>query len=402
MTVTTRYLLRQTTKPLAAAMMIGLLVLLAERLVRLLDITLGKKNSFSIVFEMLGYLVPHYLGLALPAAFFLGLLFGFNQLSKQSEVDAFLAAGVGLHQLTKPVLALAVVFVAIVTLIFGYLQPHARYAYRTIVHTVKNVEVFYLAEEGVFMRNGPRTFILQKLSRRDNRFEQIFLFNDKGEKGTETVTARSGSLIELPGRARPVLRLQDGHRLEVLGKPNFGKQIIPPKQSAAAFSLVDTPLGSDGPVFFRARGGDQRELTLVELFKAQSNPPEWASKSELQSELHRRLVSIVTVLFLPMLAIPFAIGRRRGQRPYRFGVALIVLIVFHEIFEQGALAISHQNLSPYLALWTPFGVFVTFTLWRFYRACFLLRPDGMESFFDRLSEFGEWITYRFSKAERQN
>ena len=70
------YILRQVIKPLAGAMAIGLLVLLAERMVRLLDTILGKKNSFAVVFELLAYLVPHYLGLAVPAALFLGLLFG--------------------------------------------------------------------------------------------------------------------------------------------------------------------------------------------------------------------------------------------------------------------------------------------------------------------------------------
>ena len=106
MQITSRYILSRTTKPLIGAMTIGLLVLLAERMVRLLDVTLGKKNSFSLVFEMLAYLVPHYLGLAIPAAFFLGLLFGFNKLSKDSEVDAFMASGIGLHQLTNPALTL--------------------------------------------------------------------------------------------------------------------------------------------------------------------------------------------------------------------------------------------------------------------------------------------------------
>ena len=62
LTIIDRYVLRQVAKPLATAMAIGLLMLLAERLVRLLDTTLGKKNSFGVVFELLAYLVPHYLG----------------------------------------------------------------------------------------------------------------------------------------------------------------------------------------------------------------------------------------------------------------------------------------------------------------------------------------------------
>ncbi len=58
LTVIDRYVLRQISKPLLASLGIGLLVLLAERLVRLLDVTLGKKNSFGVVFELLAYLVP--------------------------------------------------------------------------------------------------------------------------------------------------------------------------------------------------------------------------------------------------------------------------------------------------------------------------------------------------------
>ena len=108
------------------------MVLLADRLVRLLDITLGKKNSLGIVFEMLAYLVPHYLGLALPAALFLGLLFGFNSLSKNSELDAFMATGIGLHQLVRPVMIIAAFFTILAFLIVGWVQPQARYAFRAI------------------------------------------------------------------------------------------------------------------------------------------------------------------------------------------------------------------------------------------------------------------------------
>jgi lipopolysaccharide export system permease protein len=53
-----RYVLKQIARPLAGAMAIGLMMLLAERMVRLLDTTLGKKNSFAVVFELLAYLVP--------------------------------------------------------------------------------------------------------------------------------------------------------------------------------------------------------------------------------------------------------------------------------------------------------------------------------------------------------
>ena len=69
-TILDRHVLRQVSLPLLSALVIGLLMLLADRMVSLLDTTLGKKNSFAVVFEMLAYLVPHYLGTAIPAALF--------------------------------------------------------------------------------------------------------------------------------------------------------------------------------------------------------------------------------------------------------------------------------------------------------------------------------------------
>jgi lipopolysaccharide export system permease protein len=383
--VVDRYVLRQVATPLLSAMAIGLLVLMADRMVRLLEVTLGKKNSFAVVFELLGYLVPHYLGLALPAAMFLGLLFGFNKMSKDSEIDAFLAAGIGLHRLVRPVVALAIVLAVVAFGIFGWMQPHGRYAYRAVMFNVKNVEVFYLAEEGAFMQAGRRTFILDELSRGTNSFERIFLFEDAGASGAETVTAARGQLIQVPSDPRPVLRLEDGHRLRIGSWPGFGTEAEPPRGTVATFATTDTPLGRISTRLYRPRGDDQRELTLPELSMALFDPPDTITMPELRSEFHKRLVNIASILVLPFLALPFAMGRRRGQRAYRFGIALVILIGYHEIIEQGAVITKLGAASPWLTMWTPFALLTTFALWRFRAVCFLVNPDRMEWLVDRMA-----------------
>ena len=212
--------MRQVSLPLAGALIIGLLMLLADRMVRLLDTTLGKKNSFSVVFEMLAYLVPHYLGTALPAALFLGLLLGFGKMSANSETDAFMASGIGLNRMARPVILMGVAISVMSLVIMGWLQPYARYAYRSVVFDVQNVEVFYLAEEGVFMQAGDRTFIIDKLNRATNAFDHVFIYENKGDKGADTVTASRGRLLESPAGQRPTLHLEDGHRLTFKVQPD--------------------------------------------------------------------------------------------------------------------------------------------------------------------------------------
>lgn len=369
------------------------MMLLAERMVRLLDTTLGKKNSFAVVFELLAYLVPHYLGTAIPAALFLGLLFGFNKMSKDSEIEAFMAAGIGLHRLARPVIVLSAALAVVSLAIIGWMQPHTRYAYRSVVFDVQNVEVFYLAEAGVFMQAGTRTFILDKLDRGKNAFDQVFLFDDHGGAGSETVTAAHGSLIEIAGQPRPVLRLENGHRLKLGGRPAFDGGTAP-LPSIAKFAATDTPLGKISDEIFRPRGEDERELTLPELYAQFDAPPAETTRNAMRTELHSRLIKILTPLILPVLAVPFAVGRRRSQRAYRFGLALVLLVAFNEVIEQGGLATRTSGLSPWISMWLPFALLTGFAIWRFTVACFLLRQDRLEAAINAVSDSLQRLRHR--------
>jgi lipopolysaccharide export system permease protein len=378
------------------SIIIALLVLLAERMVRLLDTTLGKKNSFGVVFEMLTYLVPHYLGVALPAALFLGLLFSFSKLSRDNEIDAFLASGVGLHRIAQPVAILSLILAAFSVLIVGWLQPHSRYAYRAVVFDVKNVDVFYLAEEGIFMQAGTRTFILDKLNRSAGSFERIFLFDNRGAGGIETVTASSGRLIENPKTPVPVLRLDNGHRLQIDRMPSLAPDQSPPGSTVSNFDVADTPLGQVSDKTFRPRGNDERELTLPELIAQQDHPPKGATRDQMRAELHKRIIAIFTMPMLPFLAVPFALGRRRNQRNYRFGVALILLVALNEIIEQGTIATRANGASPYINMWLPFLAVTVFAAWRFWSVCFTLKADWFESVVDRFAGFMKRFFKRIS------
>ncbi len=391
MTILDRYVLRQVGKPLLVSLVIGLLMLMAERFVRILDLTLGKKGSLSLVFEMLGYLVPHYLGLAIPASIFLGLLFGFNQMSRNAEIDACLAAGISLHRLARPVIALSVLIAILAMFIFGWLQPYTRYAYRALKHAVQNVEVFYLAEEGVFMQTGNRTFIVDKLERRDQRFYRIFVFEQYGrDRGTRTITARSGYLVRQQRDPRPLLVLLHGHQLEIKGRVDPTARELP-KATSKLFSRAETPIGRKSALTFRPRGLDERELTLPELYATLDKPLKLASVRELRAEFHRRIVSILTILVLPFLAIPFAIGHRRQQRAYRFAVGLIILIAYQEALQQGSVAARHGALPIWLGIWAPWVALLVLASFRYYRSCFTLKEDIFDSVYLAMSKAAEHL-----------
>ena len=405
MTILDRYVLQQVGKPLIVSFVIGLLMFMAERFVRILDLTLGKKGSLSLVFEMLGYLVPHYLGLAIPAAVFLGLLFGFNEMSRNAEIDACLAAGISLHRLTRPVIFLSLAIMLVTVFIFGWLQPYTRYAYRALKYAILTVDVFYLAEEGVFMQTGKRTFIVDKLDRRNQRFYRIFVFDEKEKgNGTITTTARSGYLIRQKHDPRPLLLLLDGHQLDIEGKVDPGAPVLP-EASSKFFARAETSIGRKKSRVFRPRGLEERELTLPELFATLDKPLKYASVRELRTEFYQRVVSILTIIVLPFLAVPFAIGHRRQQRTYRFAVALAILIAYEEALHQGSAAARQGVLPIWVGIWLPFITLTIFAGFRYYKTCFTLGKDRFEAiylFLDKaVKRVRNWLPARWRRRKRE-
>src|SRR5690606_23312485 len=63
-----RYLLGTTLRPLAISLVVVLAALLLERILRLFSLLVDRRGPIGLVLEMAANLIPHYLGLALPAA----------------------------------------------------------------------------------------------------------------------------------------------------------------------------------------------------------------------------------------------------------------------------------------------------------------------------------------------
>ena len=69
------------------ALSIVLLTLVLERVLRLFEFAAANNAAMGLVFQMAANLVPHYLGLALPAAFFISILLLMAQLGDDNELD---------------------------------------------------------------------------------------------------------------------------------------------------------------------------------------------------------------------------------------------------------------------------------------------------------------------------
>jgi lipopolysaccharide export system permease protein len=384
-----RYIAAKILSPFGAVLLIGLSILLVERVVSVLNKTFGKGDVLFTVLEMLAYLAPYNLGFAIPIALYLAVLLGFGKISREHGIDAMQANGVSLIRMMAPAMVFAFLLMLVSLVVVGWLQPHGRYAYRSLVYQLENIAVYALLDEGVFLHADGRTIIIDKIDRGNSTFEHIFVYEDKTNatdpSSGETLasTAQSGRLIEDTGKAAAVLRLANGGFLRIdPGQKSAADSAAPPHQWGG-FAESELPLGSESALAFRSRGYDHRELTLPELFRYLNNPPPNTTVDKMRAELHSRLLRLFMLPVLPILAVPFAIGSRRSLPSVRYAVAFVLLIAFHQIVDQGAFLTSEYGISPWLTQWLPYGLITLFAVWRFWRVGMTVtKPWGFWQYLD--------------------
>jgi lipopolysaccharide export system permease protein len=171
------------------------------------------------------------------------------------------------------------------------------------------------------------------------------------------------------------------------------------------FEVFDWPLDLADLVKFRGRGGDERELTISELYSgftanrhaghfgpatpsvAASAPPEMKlPPSAVEAEFHGRVVFSLSMIVLPLLAAPLGIITRRATRSFGLVLGLLIMVSYHKVLEFGEAYASTTGMASAPMLWGTFALFTVGT------AALFLRTDATAGAtpIQRLEEF--WIS----------
>ena len=357
MTRIDRYVLSELAKRLIVALGIVLVSLVIERVLRLFDLVSMRGGPIDMVWQMALLLVPHYLGLALPAGFFVSIFLCMSRFHHDSEFDALLAAGVSPSRFAQPFVAASVVLALISLGVFGYAQPYTRYGYRAIMHMVMNIPWDAQIPEMSFSRVEKDATVTADHTAMDGQLDKVFIhYVDNG--ADVTIAARQGTLSFGPLRSYYELDLTDAQRVEI--KPGE-----PPSVGWFHELSVRRPIARTIPPF-RQRGDDVRELTLDELSGKAAPQGNW-TKTETRAEFHARMVRSLSMVFLPFLAIPLALASRRTKRNSGIVLGAVLLLMYHYSLQtlQGMAALG--RVSPF-AMWAAMAVFGTISSMLFWRA----------------------------------
>ncbi len=377
-----RYLLAEMSKRLGVALGVVLASLVIERLVRLFDVVTMRGGPLSMVWEMAALLVPHYLGLALPAGFFISIFLVVARLGEENEFDALLSVGISPRRFALPFLGTGLVLMGLSVALFGYAQPYSRYAYRAIYYLATNIQwAAALPERSFAQVDDDATVTADRV--RGQTLEGVFVHLREGTREVVT-SAASGELLFDQARTHYRLQLFDGVQM-IVGSDGRISSIYFNQLILRRDFVTTLPL-------FRPRGKDARELSLGELAEELRTPSGNYSPTEVTAELHGRLARAVSLMFLPFLAIPMGLAAKRSRRGAGLVVGGAVLVVFHYSL-QTVEGMMDMGRLPAAGMWVTMAVFAGLSLALFWRA--QVKPG--ESPLDALIGGVEAILYRMRR-----
>ena len=379
-----RYLARLILVPLLATLTVAAMLLLLDKMLKLFDFVMNEGGPVSVVWRMLGNLIPEYLSLGIPIGVLLGILLAFRGLALSSELDALRAVGVSYNRMLRVPMVLAIVFAVVSFLIVGFAEPYSRYAYEGLQFELRSGALGASIKVGEFAKLAKTTTIRVEESRDHGADLRGLFVRTEGKNGQSVaVTAERGTFLSTDDRDVILLRLTNGTMVHT------ASSFVVPR--VLTFKQQDLPVNLPAIANFRARGDEDAELTLPELAAAAADvSAPHALHVQNVASLWRRIALVAVMFVLPFLAVALAVPPKRSTSGLGVFLSVLFLVVFFKTSQYGEAMGRIGAIDPVLAQIVPFAAFAGVAFYMFYVLAFVPGGQpigGLERAFGKVARF---------------
>src|SRR6476646_1417414 len=299
------YVLRQIVGPFLLFTLLLTLVVWMTQALRLLDLVLNRGQSAGIFAYLTMLILPSLLVVIAPIAFFGAALYALNKLNNDSELVVMWSAGISRFQLALPVVAAAVLVMALTYACSLYLMPLGQRVMKDKVFDIRADIGAAILREGAFTTPSDGLTVFIRELAPNGEIRGIMVHDNRQPQRPLTYLAESGVLVQSPEGARLIMQNGNieqgeakGARLSVLG---FERYVFDLDQYA-------------GPQ--RASDRDTSERYLPELL----NPPFADGQSVRRgvyiAEAHNRLSAPLYCVAFALIALAATAKGRLARASY--------------------------------------------------------------------------------------
>jgi len=370
-----RYIFRLWLTPFMAALAVVIGILLLGRLLKLIALFSDKGVEWGVMVSMMAAILPYFLIITIPMAFFFAMQHVILRLYQSSEMDAFRAAGISFLRLFRVLFVVAMVLAVLLEVTAMHWMPQGQKLFQGLLMAIQKMKPAPGFEPLRFNHDLENFTIYVQGQDAQGRFKG-FMLEDRRSTTPVVYMAETATLE----RIADVLRftLFNGVRLE--GQAN--------KLRSIAFERyqVGMDLGALGLLKVPTWQARSFEMEGSELWSAIQDG---TARSDMISEWHRRLLMPTTLLVLFLFALPLSHTAKRSSKAssYLLGIGMIILI--YNIQLALHQQVTHGD-AHWSVMWLGQAAFLILALWLFRRASQDRIPSLMEQ---------AWVRAIFSRKK---
>jgi len=313
-----RYIFRQLfTATLFVAVTLTGVVWLTQSL-RFVEMIINRGLSAPLFVYFTMLLLPTFLGVILPIALFIAVLFIYNRLTTDSELVVLRAGGCSHLFLARPAILLAGLITLVCYAFTLYGIPASYREFKDMQYMLRDSYPTVLLQEGVFSNVMKGVTVYVRSRSDDGELAGIIVHDARDPERPVTMMAERGAIVS--GDAGPRVVLVTGNRQEVDEQDG--------RLSLLYFDRYSFDLSSVDPGM-ENRWREPRERFLHELFFSPDQEKSVGYFHKLRMEGHHRLSSPLLSLSFTLIALALLLGgdfNRRGQL-WRVMSAIGIVIV---------------------------------------------------------------------------
>jgi lipopolysaccharide export system permease protein len=330
-----RYILREAFASCLVVLGALFLITMTNALASIFGDAAADRVPRDAVVAVFGLTAMSYLTTLLPIALFLGVMLALARLSRDGEMAALSACGIGPGRMLVPVGALTLLLVLCTGWLSLVMTPAASRQIEEIRFRAGQQVELKAIEPGRFMSPDSGDTVLYAREVVGDELRDVFLERQTGDRviailaarGRREVGAASGELAFV---------LYDGRRYE--GVPGQGKFLV------LDFGEQRIPIRPKEAKEFKAAVAGKPTLALL----ASTLP---ADRAELQWRISLPLSLVV----LGVLAVPLSRSSPREGRYARLGIGLLIYIVYANMMSIASVWVQKGVVSEWLGMWWVHG-----------------------------------------------
>jgi len=293
-----------------------LAIWLAQSL-RFVDFMVNRGLPASQFLHFILLLMPSFLGIVMPIATVVSILFVYHRLNQESELVVMRSGGLGNLGLARPALVLTFAVTAIAYVIAFYFLPLSFRNFKDQQTDIAQSYASVLIQEGIFNQIGSRITVYVRTRDADGSLRGIIVQDGRDKDRPTTLIAEQGSLVKKDDRSRVLLI--NGSRQELNRRTgevtNLGFE---------RYTVDLTPLS--GPATARWRNPKERFLHELLWPEAVESVEEHKYRA-LRAEFHQRVIGPLYSVAYAVIGLVAVLGgefSHRG-RPLRIAVAAALI-----------------------------------------------------------------------------